>query len=327
MEPPAKRQKRPTAAPPAPATASSPESDGRSFHLTKLRDAPLSHNAHAVGLDELLSGDFSRCLLTNYMFDLEWLMQECPRLANVPIVLVHGERDRQAMARSCAPYTNVTVVAPPLPIPYGTHHTKMFVAVYPDKVRVAVFTANFISIDWNNKTQGVWHQDFGLKVLQDDDEDDSKPASDHSMQPDFEADLVAYLSTLGAPVSDFCRELRRFDFSTARVALVPSVPGAHRGRGMAVQLDRLIDCSGGVDDSNADQICTSTAICVFGGDTSSRCRSPPIWIFDRTVCPVFLKLAAISSCPTDRPPAHMSGSAAPRRLHAEFHYDLDNALG
>lgn len=144
------------------------------------------------------------------------------------------------MDRECAAFANVTPVAPPLPIPYGTHHTKMMVVVYPDKVRVAIFTANFISIDWNNKTQGVWYQDFGLKVLADssDEEEEEKEAKSSSTEegskiklPDFEADLVGYLSALGSPVAAFCRELHRFDFSTARVALVPSIPGVHKGKG------------------------------------------------------------------------------------------------
>ncbi|GLD93740.1 hypothetical protein PINS_up002345 [Pythium insidiosum] len=174
------------------------------------------------------------------MYDLAWLFNECPRLADVPVVLVHGERDREAMQHDCRGFTNVTAVAPRLPIAYGTHHTKMMVVVYPTKVRVAIFTANFIPIDWNNKTQGVWFQDFELATIGEDDEEDERKRADLSagagVEPvvDFKRDLVEYLSTLGAPVVAFCRELERFDFSTATVALVPSVPGYHTGAGACV---------------------------------------------------------------------------------------------
>lgn len=161
------------------------------------------------------------------------------------------------MTQECKAYSNVSVVAPPLPIPYGTHHTKMMVCmrpcvctnklgiltpwlvqvvVYPTKVRVVICTANFIAVDWDHKTQGVWFQDFELKTLDDSEpeekQNDSSSGSSNSTQlPDFEADLVHYLSCLGAKVAVFCKELARFDFSTAQVALIPSVPGVHKGKG------------------------------------------------------------------------------------------------
>ncbi|ETL99385.1 hypothetical protein L917_03780 [Phytophthora nicotianae] len=200
------------------------------FYLNRLKTAPSAHNLHAKSLSDLLEGEFSRCLLTNYMYDLPWLFAECPRLTEVPVLLVHGERDRQGMTKECREYSNVTPVAPPLPIPYGTHHTKMLVALYSEKVRVAIFTANFLSNDWNSKTQGLWYQDFGLKVLADSEDEEEETVSGSSS--DFEVDLVHYLSSLGAPVKLFCAELKRFDFSTARVALVPSVPGVHKGKDM-----------------------------------------------------------------------------------------------
>ncbi|KAF1334963.1 Tyrosyl-dna phosphodiesterase 1, partial [Globisporangium splendens] len=215
------------------------KNDDVGFRLTRLKNAPEAHNQDTVGIADLLAGEFTKVLLTNYMFDMPWLFSECPRLHDVSVLLVHGERDRQAMANECKGYTNVTLVAPYLPIPYGTHHTKMMVVVYPAKVRVAIFTANFIAIDWNNKTQGVWFQDFELKTLGGDDDTEHKECvsnrnadGSNSVALDFEADLVGYLSRLGTKVAAFCKEeLVRFDFSTAKVALVPSVPGVHTGKG------------------------------------------------------------------------------------------------
>ncbi|KAG6576583.1 Tyrosyl-DNA phosphodiesterase 1 [Phytophthora cinnamomi] len=229
-----KRQKLVDAAAEAANAAASAATDACecAFHLTRLKNAPEAHNVHAKSLSDLLEGEFSRCLLTNYMYDLPWLFAECPRLRDVPVLLVHGERDRHGMTKECREYANVTPVAPPLPIAYGTHHTKMLVALYPEKVRVAIFTANFLSNDWDTKTQGVWFQDFGLKVLENSDDEETEAVANSARVNDFEADLVHYLSSLGTPVKLFCGELKRFDFSTAHVALVPSVPGVHKGKDM-----------------------------------------------------------------------------------------------
>lgn len=79
---------------------------------------------------------------------------------------------------------------PPLPISYGTHHSKAMLLVYPTGVRVVVHTANLIYVDWNNKTQGLWMQDFPLK--------DKDSLSKGSL---FEKDLVDYLSTLKVIIS------------------------------------------------------------------------------------------------------------------------------
>ncbi|KAF1791235.1 Tyrosyl-DNA phosphodiesterase C-terminal domain [Phytophthora cactorum] len=168
------------------------------FFLNRLKTAS-PHNLHAKSLSDLLEGEFSRCLLTNYMFDLPWLFAECPRLKEVPVLLVHGERDRHG-------------------------------GPVPGEGAGGIFTANFLSNDWNTKTQGLWYQDFGLKVLADSEDEEKEAVAGSS--GDFEADLVHYLSSLGAPVKLFCGELKRFDFSTARVALVPSVPGVHKGKDM-----------------------------------------------------------------------------------------------
>lgn len=47
----------------------------------------------------------------------------------------------------------------------GTHHSKMVIAFYPEGVRVAVTTANFIYIDWNNKSQVSWNAFHVLSLL------------------------------------------------------------------------------------------------------------------------------------------------------------------
>lgn len=74
---------------------------------------------------------------------------------------------------------------PPLPISYGTHHSKAMLLVYPQGVRIIVHTANLIYVDWNNKSQGLWMQDFPWK----DPNTSSKGCG-------FESDLIDYLGAL-----------------------------------------------------------------------------------------------------------------------------------
>jgi hypothetical protein len=180
------------------------------------------------------------------------------------------------MTKPCWEYSNVTPVAPPLPIPYGTHHTKMLVALYPEKVRVAIFTANFLSNDWNAKTQGVWCQDFGLKVLADSDDEEDKGVARESLASanDFEADLIHYLSSLGAQVKLFCGELARFDFSAARVALVPSVPGVHKGKGKHATPVWLMQW--------VLSVWVRMEFCRYGSIRASPCAQVRTVVFDRT---------------------------------------------
>ncbi|CCI44384.1 unnamed protein product [Albugo candida] len=188
-----------------------------------------TENEYSIALKDLLKGEFTSCLLSNYMYNVPWLMQQCTRLQQVPVILVHGERDQQRLNQDCQKYTNIKAVAPYLPIPFGTHHSKMMIILYADKVRVAIFTANFLPIDWSNKTQGIWYQDFGLL-------DETGTSTRKSLWPEFinfKADLIDYLSHLHQThLRELCLTLKRYDFSTANVALVASVPGTHKNQDM-----------------------------------------------------------------------------------------------
>lgn len=104
----------------------------------------------------------------------------------------------------------------------ATHHSKFIIVAYATHVRVCIHTANYLSIDWADKTQGVWMQDFPLK------------AAGLRNSSAFENDLVDYMKATGWPggkLSDdsHCNadSLRAYDYTAARVALVASVPGSH----------------------------------------------------------------------------------------------------
>lgn len=135
----------------------------------------------------------------------------CPSLRRVPHVLViHGEDGASLellkVTKSLKPFiilfvsfshftfmlgwqklkpANWILHKPPLPISFGTHHSKAMLLVYPQGIRVVVHTANMIYVDWNNKSQGLWMQDFPWK-----------DAKDINKKIPFENDLVDYLSAL-----------------------------------------------------------------------------------------------------------------------------------
>ncbi|KAL6562216.1 tyrosyl-DNA phosphodiesterase 1 [Orobanche gracilis] len=118
--------------------------------------------------------------------------------------------------------------------------------VYRRGVRIIVHTANLIYVDWNNKTQGLWMQDFPWK-------DPNSTSSGGG----FENDLVDYLGALKWPefnanlpgIGNFSINpsfFRKFDYSSASgyntqmmttyntqmmttVRLIASVPGYHSG--------------------------------------------------------------------------------------------------
>ncbi|CAI7906851.1 unnamed protein product [Closterium sp. NIES-54] len=52
---------------------------------------------------------------------------------------------------------------PPLPLPFGTHHTKAFLLGRRASLSVIIHTANLIAVDWQFKSQGLWQQTFLVK--------------------------------------------------------------------------------------------------------------------------------------------------------------------
>ena len=114
---------------------------------------------------------------------------------------------------------------PPLKCEYGTHHSKAFILVYETGIRIIVHTANLIFSDCNDKTQGLFFQDFPRKS-------DPSASSAPGIGADFEETLLNYVNALRLPDgagSELAAAIREHDFSSARAALVPSIPGRHQG--------------------------------------------------------------------------------------------------
>ncbi|KAK0578297.1 hypothetical protein LWI29_008219 [Acer saccharum] len=206
------------------------ESITLNFPAVAVQGLPGWANTCSVSIGDVIQGDVLVAILSNYMVDIDWLMPACPALAKVPHVLViHGEGDGTLEHMKRRKRANWILHKPPLPISFGTHHSKAMLLVYPRGVRIIVHTANLIHVDWNNKSQGLWMQDFPWK-----DQSTLRPGCG------FENDLVDYLSALKWP--EFNANLpglgnfkinpsffKKFDYSSATVRLIASVPGYHTG--------------------------------------------------------------------------------------------------
>lgn len=200
------------------------------FRLMRVHGLPAWANSSSVAIDDVIQGNVLVAVLSNYMVDIDWLMSACPDLRKIPHVLVvHGESGATVEHMKSNKPANWILHKPPLPISYGTHHSKAMLLIYSSGVRVVVHTANLIYVDWNNKTQGLWMQDFPWK---------EKNSLDKGSL--FENDLVDYLSTLKWPgfsinlpgignVNINASFFKKFDYSSAMVRLIASVPGYHMG--------------------------------------------------------------------------------------------------
>lgn len=200
------------------------------FRLLRVQGLPAWANTSCVSIEDVIKGDIIVAILSNYMVDIDWLIPACPILAKVPHVLViHGEGDGTLDHMKRKKPANWVLHKPPLPISYGTHHSKAMLLVYPTGVRIIVHTANLIYVDWNNKSQGLWMQDFPWK-----------DPSNASKRCGFEDDLVDYLSALKWPefninVPAFGKFtinpsfFKKFDYRDSAVRLIASVPGYHTG--------------------------------------------------------------------------------------------------
>lgn len=176
-------------------------------------------------------------LIANFMIDLSWLLDECPTLQQVPeLTVLQGDGgqgcESAALARSHLGL-KTHIHSPPLPLQWGTHHSKLALLLYADCIRVCIRTFNDIFPDFYHKSQGIFLQDFPAR---------RETNADHANNvsrvcgikfdafgSDFGIHLKRYLDRCGG-FSVSC--LDRYDFSTAAAGLVASVPGYHRGREM-----------------------------------------------------------------------------------------------
>lgn len=140
-------------------------------------------------------------------------------------------------------YENVELHTAFMPEMFGTHHSKMLILLrHDDTAQVIIHTANMIAKDWTNLTNGVWQSPLlplsrststgtgaqeSVAAAAADDEENGAPIGSGAR---FKADLLAYLRAYNAKrnvCGSLVDQLRKYDFSAVRGALVASVPGKH----------------------------------------------------------------------------------------------------
>jgi len=195
-----------------------------------------ANNKLSLTLSDIISGEIEACITTNFIYELSWFLENSPGLMNSKnTFILHGNKAEvdevntqwqdhldNIFGKDLFTVARVRVNE----FRYGTHHSKCAVAFYASGIRVAIFTNNFIELDWTFKTQGCYVQDFPLKA--ENDVGDKK--KNH-----FENDLMDYFMKLsaslvpqsaGAKLRKLLREkLPLYDFSSANGRLVASVPG------------------------------------------------------------------------------------------------------
>lgn len=208
-----------------------------------------------LGVDGTVRERIEWLVVSNFIVDFEFLLEEVPELLSIPTVLVvYGHADNspeawQTLARSTptnntgsfgsAEFLRRDPGAPPrsaanplsVSLPYGCHHTKLFLVGYSSgRLRVIVHTCNLRRADVHDKCQGAFVQDFPLKE------------NEFSVSP-FEEALTDYLETyqfhqprqwthrVGLEDNSSCSlvdQVSKYDFSKAKGVLIPSTPGWHK---------------------------------------------------------------------------------------------------
>ena len=201
---------------------------------------PVRHRLHHVNQTwHLLIYDFANHGTTRSQFD--------PDIKSlIRIKIVHGSwRNDDAngigIEQGARKYPNIQNIKAYLPEPYGTHHSKMITLFrHDDLAQVIITTGNFIEKDWS-MSQAFWCSPL-LTFSKGEPKDDATTISrlpTLGSGERFKHDLLAYFSSYGTRLSDLTSQLRKYDFSHVRGALIASVPGTQNLRSTDPEKENL----------------------------------------------------------------------------------------
>lgn len=211
------------------------KSERSPFQLTHIQDLPADYNADTVKLNDIL-GDplIKECWQFNYLFDIDWLMTHFDSDVRdiVQVKIVHGSWKKEASNRiaiddACQRRPNVKAITAYLPDPFGTHHSKMMILIrHDDFVQVVIHTSNMIPQDWTNMSQAVWRSPLLPLLRQFGGDSRDAPIGRGSR---FKQDLLEYINSYrgrfgDSKLSSLTQQLKLYDFSSVKAALVASTP-------------------------------------------------------------------------------------------------------
>jgi tyrosyl-DNA phosphodiesterase 1 len=199
------------------------------YYLNSLRRGAMSPTAVennrscCLSLDDIISStndDITNVVILTFDVDAEWLLETVPILITTPLLVLHNglKKDDTVQLEN--------VVLSPVDMGterYGTHHNKIIFVFYKTGLRIAITTANFTEVDWTLKIQGTYVQDFPRKAS-------SRSSSE------FECSLLSHcerISPMGKSAQEkwknTLQQIRQYDYESAEVILISSVPGRHNG--------------------------------------------------------------------------------------------------
>ena len=206
------------------------DSTWQPFYLNSLRSdaisapARMNNSSQCLAVEDIIcteQEDISNVVILTFEIDPLWLLTRVPSLTHLPLIVLHGGSTKI----EGIDLDNVTMSPVDMGNErYGTHHNKIIFVFYKRGLRVAITTANFTEVDWTLKLQGTYVQDF--------------PRKSSASSSEFECGLLAHCDRI-VPMGRKAQEqwtttleqLRLYDFSSAEVVLISSVPGRHQGPG------------------------------------------------------------------------------------------------
>jgi len=130
-------------------------------------------------------------------------------------------------------FPNVQVIKAFVPDPFGTHHSKAMVLFrHDDTCQIIIHTANMITQDWTNLSQGIWTSPL-LPLLKDAStlQVSEGAKAEIGTGKRFKQDLLRYFRAYGnAKTGSLVAEVQQYDFSNVRAAFIASAPGKERVR-------------------------------------------------------------------------------------------------
>lgn len=107
------------------------------------------------------------------------------------------------------------------------------------KCRVVIHTANMIAQDWRNMSQAVWRSPL-IPLLAENSRVNPQTDKRFGRGLRFKRDLLAYLAAYRKKnIDSLVSQLKRYDFSAIRAALIASVPSRQVARSATSQNDTL----------------------------------------------------------------------------------------
>mmetsp|Transcript_10549 Transcript_10549/g.20293 ORF Transcript_10549/g.20293 Transcript_10549/m.20293 type:complete len:439 (-) Transcript_10549:6907-8223(-) len=194
------------------------QKDGLTLYLTPLEfiETPPTHmlSIRQLMYEDLLERGVSRktlqsILMTSYCMEETFIAPIAREQVEMCIVMEHPTmRGKLVQAAD-----NVTYVIPTNSVSWGKFHPKLFLLKFPDMLRVVVASANLVMYDWSKIGQVIWFQDF------------QRGEASGNFYKELSNFVGTCLPTAYSLEGRLGIDLRQYDFSTAQVKLVASVPG------------------------------------------------------------------------------------------------------